>query len=86
MVGSLRSQECVPLPGPVRDPGSLGGSERPVTPVSKVVSFRGTTPFVMGGGGYEGSQLRPAWGPGADIGLARCATGAHKRRELGGGR
>ena len=70
-------------PGPVRSPGSLGGSERPAAPVSEVASFRGTAPFVMGGGGYEGSQLRPVWCPEADIALAKCATSAHERRELG---
>ena len=76
---------CPLLPGPVKGPGSLGGSERPTAPVFEVASLRDTTPFVMGGGGYEGDQSRPVWCPEADIALARCATSAHERKGLGGG-
>ena len=61
----------------------MGLKERPAAPVSEVASFRGTTSFVMGGGGYEGSQLRPVWCPEADIALEKFATSAHERRELG---
>ena len=72
------------LLGPVRGPGSWFGSVRPA-PVSEVTtSFRGTTSFVMGGGGPEAQcpvaaarspESKPA------TALAKWATSAHVRKE-----